>query len=96
MTFTNSSNDNELSKPLLDNPPQHESDEEQGRIPGPSLTLAIVYDDEGASGQKAAEDERQWWGNFVGSIVLPTILFLQFSMAFYILSSFYNSAWPFT
>jgi hypothetical protein len=61
MTFTNNCNDTELSTPLLDNRPHHESDEEQGCIPGPLLTLAVVYDDDEASCQRAAENERPWW-----------------------------------
>jgi hypothetical protein len=83
MTFTNNCNDNELSTPLLGNLlPHHENDEEQGYIPSPSLTLAVVYDDEEASCQRAAEDESQWWGHFVSTIALPTLLFYQFGVAF--------------
>jgi hypothetical protein len=85
MTFTNNScNDNEVSKPLLGNSPHHESDEEQGCIPSPLLTLAVVYDDDvEASCQEAAEDDSQWWGNFVSSVALPALLLLQFGMAFF-------------
>jgi hypothetical protein len=83
MTFTNSSNVNELATPLLCKRPQHESDEEQGYIPCSSPTLAIVYDVEEECCQKAAEDESQWANNLaVTSVILPALLFLQFGMAF--------------
>jgi hypothetical protein len=85
MTFTsNSSNVNELSTPLLSKRPHHESDEEQGCILYPSLTLAIFRDDdddEGEPCQKAAEDESQWRKLFVGMVVLSALLFLPFGVA---------------
>jgi hypothetical protein len=84
MTFTNRSNVNELSTPLLGKRPQHESDEEQGCILDASLTLAIVYDGEEESCQKAAEDEKQWTNILsVTSVALPALLFFQFGMAFF-------------
>jgi hypothetical protein len=87
MTFTSSSNVNELSTPLLGERPQQESDEEQGCIPCPSLTLAIVYDDdddEEESCQKAAEHEKQWTNILsVTSVVLLALFILQFGMAFF-------------
>jgi cation transport ATPase len=85
MTLTSSSNVNELSTPLLGKRPQHESDDDQECIPRSSLTLAIVYDDDKEeSCQKAAEDEKQWTNILsVTSVVLPTLLFFQFGMAFF-------------
>jgi hypothetical protein len=84
MIFTNRSNLNELSTPLLGKRPQHESDEEQGCILDPSVTLAIVYDDEEKeSCRKAAQDESQWRKPFIDMVVLPALLFLQFGMAFF-------------
>jgi hypothetical protein len=85
MTLTSSSNVNELSTPLLGERPQHKIDDDQGCIPRSSLTLAIVYDDDKEeSCQKAAEDEKQWTNILsVTSVVLPTLLFFQFGMAFF-------------
>jgi hypothetical protein len=78
-----STNNNELSTPLIGNRPQHESDEEQGYMPCSSLIPAMVYDDDDESCQKAAaEDDCQWFNNFVVLIILPALLFLQFGMAF--------------
>jgi hypothetical protein len=83
MNFTNRSNVNKISTPLLGNCLQHESHGEQGNIPCPSLTPVIIYDDEEESCQKAAEDESQWTNNRgVVSVVLPALVFLQFGMAF--------------
>jgi hypothetical protein len=75
---------NELSKPLLDNSTQHESDEEEGCMPLTSLTLAIVYgeDDNEESCQEAAEDDSHWCNNFLALVILPALLCLQFGMAF--------------
>jgi hypothetical protein len=72
MAFINNSNDNdnEPSTPLLSNQPQH------------TLSMAIAYDDDKESCQKAAEDESQWTNSlFPPSFVLPALLFLQFGMA---------------
>lgn len=78
----NSSNDDELSTPLIGNRPQHERDEEQGCISCSSLIVAMADDDDDESCHKAAEDDRQWFNNFVVLIILPALLFLQFGMAF--------------
>jgi hypothetical protein len=77
MASTNNNN-NKLSTPLIGNRPQHERDEEQGY-------MAIVYDDDDddeESCHKAAEDANHWLNNFVVLIILPSLLFLQFGMAF--------------
>jgi hypothetical protein len=87
MTFT-SSNVNQLSTPLLGKRPHHESDNDQGCTPRSLLTLAIVYDDDDddeESCQKAAEDEKQWTTiRSVTPVVLPTLLFFQFGMVFFV------------
>jgi hypothetical protein len=87
MTFTNKSNVNKLSTPLLGKRllQQENHKELQGCIPScSSRTLAIVYvDEEEESCQKAAEDESQRTNNLgVVSVVLPALLFMQFGMVF--------------
>jgi hypothetical protein len=85
MAFTKGSNGNELSTPLLGNRPQHESDEEQGCISCLSLTLASAYggEEEESCEKEAVDYDRQWIKTFVNLVVPPTLLFLQFEMAFF-------------
>jgi hypothetical protein len=84
----NSSNNNELSTPLIGNDPidhydrpQHERDEEQGYMPCSALRMAMGYDEEEQPCHKAA-DANSWFKNFVVMIILPSLLFLQFGIAF--------------
>jgi hypothetical protein len=75
---------NELSAPFLSNLPKHEQDADVGEGCMPCSSLESVADNDGDKESKNDSSQYAWWfENCVACVILPALLFLQFSMTFY-------------
>jgi hypothetical protein len=72
----------ELSAPLLGSQEERELDEEDGCM-GCTVSIMLHDDDEEAEEEDDNIQEFSWFDQVVVWIILPTLLFLQFGMAFY-------------